>query len=120
MRAHAYAVVLVTAPTGEAERLARLVIERELAACVNLIPGVRSLYRWEGRLCDDAEVVLVIKTRRALVATLCEQLVAAHPYDLPEVIALPIVAGHGPYLQWLGAATAAGAGPDQDGGASTA
>ncbi|MBK8480015.1 MAG: divalent-cation tolerance protein CutA [Proteobacteria bacterium] len=110
MRAHEYAVVLVTAPAAEAQRLARWVIERELAACVNLVSGVCSVYRWEGRICEEPEVLLVIKTRAALVAMLCEQLVETHPYDLPEVIALPIVGGHAPYLQWLGAATEASVG----------
>lgn len=124
MGAHEYAVVLVTAPATEAQRLARWVIERELAACVNLVPGICSVYRWEGRVCEEQEVLLVIKTPAALVRTLCEQLVEAHPYELPEVIALPIVGGHAPYLQWIGAATegaaASAAEPAPPGSAPTA
>lgn len=112
MGAHDYVLVLVTAPPGEAERLARLAIERELAACVNLVPGLRSIYRWQGRICEDGEVLLLLKTRSALVPALREQLVAAHPYELPEVIALPIVAGHAPYLHWIAEATAGAASPD--------
>ena len=76
---------------------------RRLAACVNIIPGLRSIYRWEGEICDDGESLLVIKTRAESVADLTEALLELHPYDTPEVIALPIEEGAGnpAYLQWL-------------------
>jgi periplasmic divalent cation tolerance protein len=77
-------------------------VSEGLAACVNRVAGVRSTYRWQGRLCDDAEVLLVIKTPAERIATLCARLEALHPYDVPEVIALPIVAGAERYLAWLG------------------
>lgn len=95
-------VVLVTVPDAEVGvRLARSLLERELVACVNLIPGVRSLYRWQGEVQDDAEVLLVIKTRTDVLDDVREAVVAEHPYEVPEFIALPIVAGHEPYLEWI-------------------
>jgi len=102
-------VLLCTAPNeDEARSLARALVEAELAACVNLVPGVRSIYRWKGELCEDGEVLLVIKTtparREALISRVCE----LHSYDCPEVIALPIVAGAQPYLEWLQQSTAGG------------
>ena len=96
-------VVLCTAPPDRAAELARAVVERRLAACVNIIPGLRSIYRWEGKICDDGESLLVIKTRAEAVADLAAALLELHPYDTPEVIALPIQPGEGnpAYLQWL-------------------
>jgi len=97
-------VVLVTAPDREvAERLARALVGERLAACVNLVPGVRSIYRWEGELHDDEELLLVIKTTAARVDTLAERVSALHPYDLPEVLALPAVGGSAGYLDWVAA-----------------
>ncbi len=96
-------VVLCTAPPDRAAELARAVVERRLAACVNIIPGLRSIYRWEGEICDDGESLLVIKTRAEVVADLAAALLELHPYDTPEVIALPIQQDEGnpAYLQWL-------------------
>ena len=96
-------VVLCTAPPDEAVALAREVVGRRLAACVNIVPGLRSIYRWKGEICDDAESLMVIKTRADCVASLTETLLELHSYDTPEVIALPIEEGAGnpAYLQWL-------------------
>ncbi len=95
-------VVLCTVPNEEeASRLGHLLVEKRLAACVNIVPGLRSLYWWEGKVQDDAELLLVIKTRQERFETLRETLVEAHPYSVPEVIALPIEAGHAPYLDWV-------------------
>ncbi len=95
-------VVLCTAPTVEAaERLARAVVEERLAACVNLVGPVRSIYRWNDAVCDEAEHLLVIKTAAACVPDLTARLVALHAYTCPEVVALPIASGHAPYLAWL-------------------
>lgn len=96
-------VVLSTAPDeASAAALARALVEEGLAACVNRVSGVRSTYRWQGRIVDDAEWLLVIKTSAERLATLCARLEALHPYDVPEVVALPIVAGAERYLAWLG------------------
>ena len=95
-------VVLVTAPDAEAGgRLARTLVEEHLAACANLVPGVRSIYRWEGRVQEDAEVLLVIKTTAGREVALCERVSSLHPYDLPEVLALPAVGGSDAYHDWV-------------------
>lgn len=91
----------------EADRVARALVEAGLAACVNILPGVRSVYRWRGAVEEAQEWTLLIKTTRRLsdrVAALIERL---HSYDLPEVVALPVVAGLEPYLDWIDAETAA-------------
>ena len=94
-------VVLVTAPEGEAVGLARALVAERLAACVNVVPGVRSVYRWEGEVQDDAEVLLVIKTVEARLEALVARVNAIHSYDLPEVLALPAAGGSVPYLDWV-------------------
>jgi periplasmic divalent cation tolerance protein len=95
-------VVLSSVGTAEdAARIARALVERRLAACVNVLPGVKSWYRWKGTVEEDEERLLVIKTRRDRFEALREALVALHPYELPEAIALPVEAGHAPYLAWL-------------------
>jgi len=95
-------VALVTAPTEDAAvSLARGAVEAGVAACGNLVPGVRSIYAWKGEVHDDAEILIVFKTTAAGFDRLREHVVAAHPYDTPEVIAIPVVAGHAPYLEWV-------------------
>jgi periplasmic divalent cation tolerance protein len=93
---------------GEAEELARGLVESRLAACVNVLPGVRSFYRWQGEVEDGAEFLLVIKTTRGLFEEVRLALEAAHSYELPEVLALPVIAGSPNYLAWLDAGTARG------------
>jgi periplasmic divalent cation tolerance protein len=93
--------VLVTAPVAEAEGLARALVDEGLAACVNLIPGIRSFYRWEGQVQDDDEVLLVIKTGSVRREALAERVRELHSYDLPEVLALPAVGGSRRYLDWV-------------------
>jgi len=96
-------VVLCNAPPDKAEDIARVLVENRLAACVNILPGVVSLYFWEGKLCRDAEATLLIKTRADLLPALTNAIRAAHPYDVPEVIALPLAAGEGndAYRAWV-------------------
>ena len=95
-------LVLSTVGSAEdAERIARALVERGLAACVNVVPGLVSVYRWQGRVEREAELLLLIKTRTETFEALREALVALHPYDVPEVIALPIENGHAAYLAWL-------------------
>ena len=101
-------VVLVTAPdAGCAERLARALVEERLAACVNIVPGIRSVYRWEGRVHEDAELLLVIKTRAQRSAALAARVRELHPAQLPEVLELPACGGSAAYLEWIGAETTA-------------
>lgn len=101
-----YVVALCTAPDADVgARLARGLVEARLAACVNVIPGLRSIYRWKDAVQDDPEVQLLIKTRRDRIEAIAAFLKSNHPYEVPELIALPIVAGAEPYLAWLGAET---------------
>jgi periplasmic divalent cation tolerance protein len=95
-------VVLSTVAQAEdAERIARALVERRLAACVNVVPGLLSFYRWKGSVQRDDERLLVIKTRRERYAELQHALQALHPYELPEVLALPVEAGSPAYLGWI-------------------
>jgi periplasmic divalent cation tolerance protein len=95
-------LVLVTCPQPElAARLARTLVEEGLAACGNLVPGLRSIYRWEGETVDEPEVLLLLKTTAARFEALRERVVALHPYQVPEVISLVVDAGHAPYLAWV-------------------
>jgi periplasmic divalent cation tolerance protein len=97
-----HVVALSTAPSADkAAEIARALVEERLAACVNVVPAVRSFYRWQGELCDDAEALCVIKTRADRVEALRARLVALHPYEVPELVVLPIVGGHAPYLSWI-------------------
>jgi periplasmic divalent cation tolerance protein len=100
-------VVLVTAPSQEkAVEIARAVVEARLAACGNVVPGLRSIYRWEGRVHDDAEALLVLKTTRARFEALRDRVLALHPYEVPEVLALPVEAGSAAYSEWIAGETA--------------
>lgn len=86
---------------GDAERIARALVERRLVACVNVVPGVVSVYRWQGELRRDEEWLLVMKTTAAALERLRGALVSLHPYDVPELVAWPIGAGHEPYLRFI-------------------
>ncbi len=85
----------------EAEAIARSLIENRRAACVNVIPGLLSYYRWQGKVENDTELLLMIKTERGLVDDVRRTLETLHSYDLPEMIVLPIIAGSPNYLEWL-------------------
>jgi periplasmic divalent cation tolerance protein len=95
-------VVLTTCESEEeAARLARHLVDHRLAGCVNIIPGVRSIYRWKDQVEDSAEFVLVIKSRRDVFNKVREAIAQLHSYEIPEVIALPVVDGSDAYLRWL-------------------
>lgn len=101
------AVVLSTAGSrDEAERIASALVEERLAACVNLVEPLTSIYRWQGKVERASEVLMVIKTRRTRVARLVARLGELHSYDVPEAIVLPVVAGASAYLRWVMAETA--------------
>lgn len=100
-------VILVTVPTGEAGlAIARGLVEERLAACASLLPGLRSIYRWQGRIEDEPELLLIIKTQAGLVERLAARVKELHPYTVPEIIALPVTAGWPDYLDWVRAETA--------------
>lgn len=92
---------------ASARALARALVDARLAACVNVVPGVESVYRWRGAVEQSDEVTLLIKTTRRHYPQLQQAIIAGHPYDLPEVIALPLADGHPAYLHWVSAETAA-------------
>lgn len=99
-------VVLSTFPTEDkAAEVARVLVEERLAACVNFVPRIRSIYRWKEDICDEAETLAVIKTTDERLDALKSRILALHPYELPEVMALPVEAGHAPYLAWIEAMT---------------
>ena len=95
-------VVLVTAPSAEkAAEIARAVVEEKLAACGNVIPSIRSIYAWEGKVHDEPEALLILKAPRKRFQDLCDRIVALHPYQVPEVIGLPIEGGNERYIDWI-------------------
>lgn len=95
-------LAFVTCPTAEvAAGIAKILVEERLAACGNLVPGLRSIYTWQGKMCDESEVLLLIKTTDAAFGRLQARVVELHPYEVPEVIAVKVEAGLPAYLQWL-------------------
>lgn len=94
-------VAYVTAPQDKAAEIARELVDRRLCACINIISEVRSIYRWEGAVEDDPEALLIIKTTASVFEALRQAVVELHPYDVPEVVSVPVVAGHAPYLEWV-------------------
>lgn len=101
-------VVLVTVPTVETgQQIAKAILEQKLAACVNIVPGVSSIFSWQGQVEQDQEALLLIKTRADLFeAKLAPLVQQVHPYDVPEIIALPVVMGSKSYLDWIDETTA--------------
>uniref|UniRef100_A0A182P176 Divalent-cation tolerance protein CutA n=1 Tax=Anopheles epiroticus TaxID=199890 RepID=A0A182P176_9DIPT len=98
-----YSVAFVTTPdSAVATKLARQLVERKLVACVNIIPGLTSIYAWEDKVNEDPEVLMMIKTRTARVEEVIRFVRESHPYSVAEVIAMPIAAGNAPYLDWIG------------------
>jgi len=93
-------VIYCTAPSDDSTRIARELLERRLVACVNITP-VRSLYRWEGHLCDEHEDLLIIKTANHCIDDLISTIRAIHPYEVPEIIALPVSKGFSGYIDWV-------------------
>jgi periplasmic divalent cation tolerance protein len=95
-------VVLVTVPSvADGERIARALVEERLAACVNVVPGLRSVYRWQGAVETADEALLLVKTREAALERVAARVRALHPYTLPEIVALPLVSGLAAYLEWI-------------------
>lgn len=97
-----HCIVLVTCPDrATGAKIAGALVEENLAACANLVDGITSIYRWQGKVEQDAEVLLIIKTRGALFDELAQRVTALHPYEVPEVIACDITAGNANYLKWI-------------------
>ena len=103
-----FLVVYITASRENAVDLASALVDEKLAACVNRIPGVESTYTWEGKVERDTEDLLIVKTRADLFDQLKERVQALHAYDVPEIIAVPVVEGSESYLEWMAAALSEG------------
>ena len=96
-----YIVVLVTASSEEeGEKIAQALVEEKLAACVNVLPAMKSIYRWKGEIASEKEVLLLAKTKDRLFERLKRRVLEIHSYEVPEIIALPVLAGFEPYLGW--------------------
>jgi periplasmic divalent cation tolerance protein len=101
-----YAVIFITAANKkEAKKIASVLIEEKLAACVNIIENVHSLFRWQGRVDSTKEALLIIKTRKTLMNKLIKKVKSLHSYAVPEIIALPIICGDKEYLRWISEST---------------
>lgn len=101
-----YILVFITVPSAEVgSDIATLLVDENLAACVNIVPGIRSVYCWQEAVQEDDELLLIAKTRSALFDRLATTVKRVHPYEVPEVIALPILAGSNEYLAWIDTVT---------------
>lgn len=99
-------LVFTTLPSADkAAELAKALVEERLAACANLIPAIRSIYRWQGKLQDEDEVLVLLKTRAEHLERLKLRILELHPYEVPEVLAVPVEFGYQPYLEWLAGET---------------
>lgn len=97
-----YIFVFITAPNEEeAAKISRTIVGERLAACVNIIRSVRSIYRWQGRVEDESEVLMIVKTKRTLFERLQGRVKELHSYEVPEIIGLPVIEGSKAYLDWL-------------------
>jgi len=106
MKNQKYVAVFITAPNGkEAKRIAENLVDRKLAACVNIVPRIESIYRWKGKIERSGELLLIAKTRSALTRKLIAEVKNAHSYTVPEIICLPIVKGNREYLDWISEST---------------
>jgi periplasmic divalent cation tolerance protein len=93
-------VILSTVPPEQSAGIARALIDRHLVACVTMIPA-RSWYSWKGEFCDDSEHLLIVKTRKEMAEVVIKEIRTLHPYEVPEIIAVPVTGGHLPYLAWV-------------------
>lgn len=108
MSAIIHVVVLITAATEpEARRIAELLLTQKKAACVSIVPGVDSHFWWQGKLDSAQESLLIVKSRAALLPEIIDTVKRAHSYQVPEIIALPIIGGNEDYLKWLDSTTSA-------------
>ncbi len=96
-----YYVVFITVPVEKSQELADFIVQKKLGACVNIVPEVSSIYWWKGNIERDRESLLIVKTSAEKFKELIRQVKSVHPYSVPEIIAMPIVAGNEDYLKWI-------------------
>ena len=94
-------IYITTGSVNEAKKIGRALVEEKLVACSNIISPIRSIYSWQGKICDDKEALMVLKTKKQLFKQIVKRVEKLHSYDVPEIIAMPIVEGSGKYLSWL-------------------
>jgi len=98
-------ILVTTSSEEEGRKIAQVLVEKRIAACVNIINDIESIYRWKGKISDEKEVLLLIKTRKKLYKSVEEEVRKLHSYEVPEIIALPIVSGSKDYLYWIDSET---------------
>ncbi len=102
LTAQSYVLILSTLNSlPVAQKIGRVLVQEKMIACVNLIPKIHSIYFWQDKICEDTEVLMVMKTRKALFSKLEKRLAELHPYEVPEILALPIHKGAQNYLDWI-------------------
>ena len=94
-------VFVTTSSDEEATALGKLLVERRLVACINIHPKIKSMFQWEGKITEEEECLMILKTRKSLFKDLEQTIIVNHSYDVPEIIALPIVVGSQPYMSWI-------------------
>ena len=94
-------IYITTGSVNEAKKIGRVLVEEKLVACSNIISPIRSIYSWQGKICDDKEALMVLKTRKKLFNQIVKRVEKLHSYDVPEIIAMPIIEGSSKYLSWL-------------------
>lgn len=94
-------IYITTRSVNEAKKIGRALVEEKLAACSNIISPIRSIYSWQGKICDDKEALMILKTKKTLFKQIVARVEQLHSYDVPEIIAMPIIEGSGKYLSWL-------------------
>ena len=94
-------IYITTRSVNEAKKIGRALVEEKLAACSNIIYPIRSIYRWQGKICDDKEALMILKTKKTLFKQIVARVEKLHSYDIPEIIAMPIIEGSSKYLSWL-------------------
>lgn len=98
-------ILVTTSSEEEGRKIAQVLVEKRIAACVNIINDIESIYRWKGKISDEKEVLLLIKTRKKLYKSVEEEIRKLHSYEVPEIIALPIISGSKDYLYWIDSET---------------
>lgn len=94
-------IYITTGSTTEAKKIGRILVEEKLVACSNIISPIRSIYSWQGKICDEREALMVLKTKKKLFKQIVKRVEELHSYDVPEIIAMPIIEGSSKYLSWL-------------------
>jgi periplasmic divalent cation tolerance protein len=97
-----YTVIFVTTSSpDESEKIGRALVEEKLVACANIVPSIRSIYHWQGKICDDKETLIILKTKKELFEQIEQRVKELHSYEVPEIISMPIIEGSNEYLSWL-------------------